>query len=275
MLSAQRIPVDCGTIHVKRLPLRDFTVSEVRFPPRLYLDSHYHEHGCLTIMCEGGFRERMPGKSLACEAGTILVKPPAERHDDLFGANGSHHVIVEPAYPTLDMVPEFAMLFGGISLTRNAATAMLGDRIRTELALSDGATPLAVEGLVLEIVASLVRAVPENERRPPRWLIRVCERLEETPFAELSLVRLAADAEVHPVYFARQFRRHYGLSVGAYVRRRRLQWTAQQIVTSRAPLAEIAHAAGFADQSHFTREFKRHYGVAPQRYRAAIASRVR
>lgn len=72
---------------------------------------------------------------------------------------------------------------------------------------------------------------------------------------------------MHPVYFARAFRAHYGVTPGDYLRQLHLQWSARALSTSGQGLATIALAAGFADQSHFTRAFRRAFGVTPGRYR--------
>jgi AraC-like DNA-binding protein len=38
----------------------------------------------------------------------------------------------------------------------------------------------------------------------------------------------------------------------------------------RTGLADVAVAAGFADQSHMSRQFKRAYGLTPARWAAAL-----
>ena len=63
------------------------------------------------------------------------------------------------------------------------------------------------------------------------------------------------------------FRRHHGLSLPSYVRRLRLNWAAERIAVTDTPIAEIALASGFADQSHFTRAFHRQLGLPPARFR--------
>jgi AraC family transcriptional regulator len=83
----------------------------------------------------------------------------------------------------------------------------------------------------------------------------------------LSLTSLAEAIGIHPVYLASEFRRHYRRSIGAYVRRLRVDYACRQLTTTEAPLAEIALAAGFADQSHFSRTFKSHVGMTPLAYR--------
>ena len=64
---------------------------------------------------------------------------------------------------------------------------------------------------------------------------------------------------------ARQFRMMCGTSPYRYLLMRRLDFAREQIARRR-PLAEVAFAAGFADQAHFTRMFKASFGVTPARY---------
>jgi AraC-like DNA-binding protein len=73
------------------------------------------------------------------------------------------------------------------------------------------------------------------------------------------------------VHFAAVFRRHYGCSVGEYLRRRRVHRARQRLAETDLPLAEIATEAGFADQSHLTRMFKRFVGLTPGQYRTFLA----
>jgi hypothetical protein len=49
--------------------------------------------------------------------------------------------------------------------------------------------------------------------------------------------------------------------------RRRVQLTVQLLSATDMPLSEIAHAAGFVDQSHCARRFRKHAGMSPRDYR--------
>ena len=57
------------------------------------------------------------------------------------------------------------------------------------------------------------------------------------------------------------------MTLGSYVRNLRLEWVAARLLSSEEPLASLALAAGFADQSHLTRAFKRYSGLTPRAYR--------
>jgi AraC family transcriptional regulator len=78
---------------------------------------------------------------------------------------------------------------------------------------------------------------------------------------------LAASADVHPVYLARQFRRFYGCSVSEYIQQRRLQRTADLMTSGDEPLSVVSYRAGFADQAHMCRVFRAHMGITPGTFR--------
>jgi AraC family transcriptional regulator len=78
---------------------------------------------------------------------------------------------------------------------------------------------------------------------------------------------LAREADVHPAHLAREFRRHVGASPADYRRRLQLDWVAERLVHSDAPIAALAAQAGFFDQSHLTHRFRRVYGTTPAEYR--------
>ena len=57
------------------------------------------------------------------------------------------------------------------------------------------------------------------------------------------------------------------MTPGEYLRRCRLERARRLMQRSAAPLAEIAAAAGFSDQSHFSNAFRKIFGVSPGAFR--------
>ncbi|HEX8243425.1 MAG TPA: AraC family transcriptional regulator, partial [Longimicrobium sp.] len=133
----------------------------------------------------------------------------------------------------------------------------------------DDLAPLAAEAIALELCTELARASRERPASAePAWLARVRAFLHDEFRSALTAGRIAEVAGVHPVHLARVFRAHHGASLGAYVRRLRLEWAAEALAGSDAPLATVALQAGFFDQSHFSRAFRAHTGVSPGAWRA-------
>ena len=151
---------------------------------------------------------------------------------------------------------------------------MLGTRLYDEFRHTDELSPLAFEGLTLELLAECSRqAARTRDHQPPRWLRRVSD-LAQARFRErLALGAIAESVGVHPAHLARVFRRFHGCTLGDYVRKLRVEFACHCLTTSDAPLADIALAAGFSDQSHFSNTFKRHTGVPPAAFRRSARPR--
>lgn len=150
------------------------------------------------------------------------------------------------------------------------APVLLMRRLAVELQDQDSATPLAVEGLVLELLASCERSAMHTAGpgRQRVWLDRAEALLRERFKEPLTLDVIAADCKVSADHLAHAFRKRFGRSVGEYVRELRLAYACEQLSAGRKPLAEISTDAGFSDQSHFTRVFRREIGQTPGAYRA-------
>lgn len=88
-------------------------------------------------------------------------------------------------------------------------------------------------------------------------------------FAEpLSNAMLARIAGRSVRAFERMFRRQMQSTPQRFLRRLRLRLACRELTESRRPLAAIAAAHGFCDQSHFVREFRREFGLPPGEYRS-------
>jgi AraC family transcriptional regulator len=143
----------------------------------------------------------------------------------------------------------------------------LGTRLRRELAEGDSVSPLIVESIVLNALASAARQETPRRLRQPPWLLRVKELLHDRAIEAPRLSEIAAAVGVHPGHLSREFRRFFGVVPGEYVRQLRIDLAARKLVESDAPIAEIALATGFADQAHFARVFRRATGHSPREHR--------
>jgi len=138
----------------------------------------------------------------------------------------------------------------------------------------DEASPLAIEGLALEMLAEVSRRkVKVADRRPPRWLSQALDLLHEQFSERLTIAYLATSVGVQPVHLAREFRKFYRRTIGEHIRQLRIEHACGELCVSDASLAAIASAAGFSDQSHFSRTFKRLMLMTPAQYRAAFSRR--
>jgi len=84
------------------------------------------------------------------------------------------------------------------------------------------------------------------------------------PLALTELARVAGYSRFH---FDRRFAALIGETPACYLRKRRLSAAAQELVTSRKPILEIAFDYQFASQEAFTRAFQRMFRLSPGAYR--------
>ena len=101
----------------------------------------------------------------------------------------------------------------------------------------------------------------------PSWLKGVEEKLKDGFHRPIQTKTLAAMVEVHPVYLARIFRRHYGCSIKTYLQNLRLEKALQDLSDGKKSIVDIALDAGFSDQSHLNRSLKKSINISPGIFR--------
>jgi AraC family transcriptional regulator len=83
---------------------------------------------------------------------------------------------------------------------------------------------------------------------------------------------LARLVRLSPWHFARAFTSSFGCSPHRFVMLRRVERSQGLLLTTDAPLHQIALECGLADQSHFSRTFLRFVGETPAQWRKARAT---
>jgi AraC family transcriptional regulator len=102
---------------------------------------------------------------------------------------------------------------------------------------------------------------------PQTTLSQVIAYIEEHLTKNLSLSDIAAQAHLSPYHFARLFKTSTGLSPHQYVIHRRIDRAKLLLFTTSWSFTTIAHAVGFASESHLALHFKRLTGLTPKHAR--------
>jgi AraC family transcriptional regulator len=84
---------------------------------------------------------------------------------------------------------------------------------------------------------------------------------------------LCALVQRSAAHFSRSFKRTFGESPHSFVVRRRVELATQYMLTTDAPLSDIALRCGFTDQAHLCKHFRQATGQTPSAWRRAHASR--
>jgi AraC family transcriptional regulator len=267
MMGASRVELEAGGARATRALVGRFEVQVISFPPFHRIGAFDFDRPYLVTVLDGAVAKTFREQAWTLGRESLGTLPAGAVHASAFGRDAARVVAVRTRSgadgdPVEDVVRRLVHV-------RAAAAAAIGIRLAAELRAQDESWPLAAEGLVLELLALAGRCREDEAGVRANRCAEVRDLLHERAPAAASLSDLAAAAGVHPVHLARSFRREYGVSVGDYARRLRLEWAAAELAGD-APLAEIAAGAGFADQSHFTRSFRRYAGTTPGRYRKLV-----
>jgi AraC family transcriptional regulator len=271
----RRRPIIPGPTRLRSIRTAGFTLTEGVHAGGSRLPWHHHDGPTLCFVLRGVFTETSGGERLSCTPDTLKVMPAGERHCDDFDRGDARGLLVEAEPGRAETIRTHASVLDERVAFHGGLPAALARRVYQEFRQADEAAPLAVEGLLLELLAAVSRR--RTDRVPDGvapWLSETRDRLHADLAARPSLADLAAGVGVHPVTLARAFRRTFGCTVGEYLRRLRIERAAEQLSTGTQPLAEIALAAGFADQSHFSNVFRRRVGMSPSVYRREARGHV-
>ncbi len=107
--------------------------------------------------------------------------------------------------------------------------------------------------------------------RQPHRISRALDYIHTHPAERISLAQLCALSGLGKSQFTAEFRRLTGASPIDYCLKLRLERARDLLLSSSAPVRDIAAECGFDDPLYFSRRFAARYGASPQTYRARSA----
>ncbi len=244
--------------------LRHLTLTETLYRRNLSLAKHSHAVTYLTFVVDGTYQERFGGTTNICRPHSLRCLPAGEPHSDDFPSGARClHVGIEASL--VAHVKEFSAVVAEAKMFNGGLAEWLGGRLYREFRQTDDVAPLAAEGLVLELLAEGLR---NRDSNGPPWLRAANHFLRASFVRRPTLSEVARAVGVHPVHLCREFRRHYRMTIGDFIRCLRIEHARTLLMNTNDPLSDIALACGFADQSHFSATFKRLVGTTPAKFRS-------
>lgn len=249
-------------------------VAKTSYASNLRVPPHSHGHARLLFVLRGGFHECYEGRAREAGPALLIVRPPGEMHSHRIHARGAVCLAVDIEPRWLERAREYGPVLDESAEFRGGLITHLAHRLHGEFLMRDDVAPLAIESILLGIVAEAARRHEHAvDCKPPRWLEHAREFLDAHFTTHVTLEAVAEVAGVHPVHLARVFRNCYRCTMGDYLRRLRVEFASRTIANSELSLSQVALAAGFSDQSHFTRLFRQHTGMTPAQYRLLCRNR--
>ena len=239
----------------------------------LRMPFHTDDYAHFVFNLQGKVTEVRRNRTHHSGPGSLTFLPRGEPHGCHFhGGVKTFQIILEPQW--VERVQQSSALLDTPRDYENGIPVALAMRLYHEFQHRDNLAPLMLEGMMLELLATMSRhATNDPESHLPHWLRKTCDLLHDRFTESLSLNEIAASVGVHPSHLMAGFRQQYHCTVGEYVRRLRVQYASDLLATSNLTASQIAHAAGFADQSHFCRTFKQLTGMTPTQFQKASGHR--
>lgn len=98
-------------------------------------------------------------------------------------------------------------------------------------------------------------------------LNRVFEYIDDHLQTRITLTQVAEVAYFSPYHFHRIFKKMTGETLNRYVKRRRTEKAALDLLHHRLDMTTIAHNYGFNDNPAFSKAFKKYYGISPSEFK--------
>lgn len=240
--------------------------------PTRHIPRHQHEDAHFVLVLSGHYVTS--ARDQRSHGPQLIYNPPGTTHADTFVV---HRGRPPGAFLSISLPPAFLRMHDSLRLHEDHARVLhhpLAIALARKLACIARYEPtdhLAADAAIWELIG-LAGTPADSSSRVPPWLHRALAFLLDGPTGTFDVQQLAAIADVHPVYLARAFRQHVGMSPGTLHRRLRLARAGALLRDTRpdAPsLSTVAALCGFADQAHLTRTMRAVWGVTPAHYRRA------
>ncbi|MDT9691758.1 AraC family transcriptional regulator [Streptomyces sp. P9(2023)] len=232
---------------------------------------HVHDVWTLLIVDDGAVRYDLDRREHGTPHDTVSLLPPQVPH------NGSpatprgfrkrvlyldltqlDETFIGPAVDDPDLADPLlrarvaqlhaALAHPGEELEAESRLAMISERLRAHLRPHPTTAGTADSATAVRGVAHTLRELLDARLRDG-----------------VTLAEAATLVHAHPTHLVRAFTTAFGIAPHQYVTSRRIT-EARRLLLTGHPLAEVATATGFYDQSHLTRHFRRHVGTTPGRF---------
>ena len=230
-------------------------------PAAQVIAPHRHDWPLLTIPALGGYLEQDDDGIVSVDGPAVILHPAGCHHANCIHQSGMETFSIEfdPAwlgerFDAADLGRSYYWIGGQVS-----------HKARSLARLWSSDTASADE--LRRATTSFLRLAFRGEKlRSPDWLAQAQRQLASA--GSLTAADLANNLGLHPRWVAQAYRLAVGEGLQDTIRRRRLEDAVQMLRSTDDPIAEIATACGFCDQSHLNRALRTLTGRTPAQVRA-------
>lgn len=252
-------------------PLAGVTLMHAHFTEHAF-ERHSHETYSVGVTASGVQTFHCGGQLHASLRGDVILFNPDEAHDGQRGTQeGFGYAML---YVSRELMDSCRGQEAGLRLAAHFAQPVVRDPamgqalMRAIDAVAQPTESLRAQELVADV---LTRLLQRHGEQYPRGRVQEAGAARMARAREYLCAHYAQDVTVDDlalavglsrVHMTRAFTQHRGVPPHIYLNAVRVQ-RAREAMLAGLPLAEVAIACGFADQSHFSRRFKGSLGLTP------------
>ncbi|MBL0937613.1 MAG: AraC family transcriptional regulator [Gemmatimonadaceae bacterium] len=266
-------------VDAHEITVGDVLVGVRAADPNRHIPRHQHEDAHFVLVLSGHYTttaldQRSTGPQL-------IYNPPGTTHADAFVSHPDRHL---GDFMSVSLPPSFVKAHGMLGLQEDHARMLhhplaiaLAEQLARITRTRSAGHRFAADAAIWELVSMVSAPTDTQSRHAPPWLDRVLTCMLDSPVTAYDVQHLADIADVHPVYLARAFRTHLGMSPGTLHRRMRLAQAGALLRysgTDAPTVSMVASHCGFVDQAHLTRTMRALWGMTPARYRESAAQKT-
>lgn len=239
----------------------ELTARLQTYSPNDWHPPHAHDRAHIGILLGGSLLERVGRTTHQGALGAVIIKPAGVMHENSFGSAGT--IILSLVGTHIERLAERKWEW-------RSADRALGHAMAS-IRHARAGRPLACEEALYLLLSELgaMAHAGSCSVRAPSWLGEVVS-LARRQSGPIRISDIAGQVGVHPVHLTRVFRKHFGQSLRAYIRRIKVIGAAELLRSSNQSVCDIAAELEFFDQSHLCRAFKAECGISPSEYRSLM-----
>jgi len=123
--------------------------------------------------------------------------------------------------------------------------------------------------LLCDIFTHFADSSPDNYSNifVPDWLDRTCAKMKMRENFSLGLSKMIELSEKTPEHLSRSIKKYFGITPSEYINNIRLDFAANQLLTTSNSVLDICLDSGFDNTVYFHKKFKEKFGETPSHFR--------
>lgn len=217
------------------------------------MEIHGHDYLTVSFILAGSLIEHTSDSTKIVKAGSVLIKPPALKHSNIFTENCAilSCKIYDFKYYNLNwktwtVLPKSGLLKQFLQVIKHTNKKKSLTNLKEAL---------------------LFTVHKENPTiKVPEKIMHI-KNLIDIHFSEtLKIADLAREVNLNSMYVGQAFKQYYKTDIKSYQQELRMHFTVSNMFIQTENLTQIGYKAGYADQSHFSRAFKKSTDVSPKNF---------